>query len=66
MANMGKVRRFIRETAAVLVEELGPEEAARILEHAAAQVRGTAYQPKQVTAHDQRPVTARPQAAANR
>ena len=37
-----------------------------MLEHAAAQVRGTGYQPKQVTAHDQRSVTARPRTAANR
>jgi hypothetical protein len=40
MSNVGKVKRVIREAVAVLVEELGPEVAADMLEIAVAQLRG--------------------------
>ena len=40
MANVGKVKRVIREAVAVLVDELGREEAADLLEIAVAQLRG--------------------------
>jgi hypothetical protein len=65
MANVGKVKRVIRELVAVLVEELGPEEAARMLEQAAAQVRGASYKPKQKTTHEERLVSNRQRPAAN-
>jgi hypothetical protein len=47
--NMGKIQRLIRELVAVLVDELGPEDAARMLEHALGQVRGAGYRPTQAT-----------------
>jgi hypothetical protein len=66
MANIGKVERVIRELVAVLVEELGPEEAAHTLEQAAAQVRGASYQPKQKkTTHAEGLVSNRQRSAAN-
>jgi hypothetical protein len=66
MANMGKVQRCLRETVAVLVDELGPEVAAEKLEHAAAQLRRAGYKPKQPPALEGRPVSARPKIVANR
>lgn len=66
MANMGKVQRCIRETVAVLVEELGPEGAAEKLEHAAAQLRRASHRPRQGPAVEARPVSGRPRVAANR
>jgi hypothetical protein len=50
MANMGKVKRVIREAVAVLVDEVGREEAAELLESAVAQLRGGGDKPKQATA----------------
>jgi len=50
MANHGKVSRVLREAVAVLVEELGREDAAEMLRIAAAELRGVAAQPKRLTA----------------
>ena len=50
MPNVGKVKRVIREAVAVLVEEVGAEEAADLLEHAVAQLRGGAEKPRQAPA----------------
>jgi hypothetical protein len=50
MANVGKVKRVIREAVAVLVEEVGREEAADLLEIAVAQLRGGDGKPRQATA----------------
>ncbi len=49
MTNQGKVNRVLREAVAVLVEELGRDEAAAVLEAAVAQLRGRAVQPKRAT-----------------
>ena len=49
MANMGKVKRVIREAVAVLVDEVGRDEAADLLETAVAQLRGGGDKPKQAT-----------------
>ena len=49
MPNVGKVKRVVRELVAVLVDELGPEKAAHMLEDAAAQVRGAGHKPIQAT-----------------
>ena len=65
MANTGKVERVVRETVAVLVEELGPEGAAHMLEEMAARVRGAGHRPGETTAHQARPVTDRLKTAAN-
>ena len=65
MGNMGKVRRVVREAVAVLVDELGPEGAANVLERAVAQLRGTAYRPSQSTTQEDRPVVERQRTAAN-
>jgi hypothetical protein len=46
MANQGKVDRVLREAVAVLVEELGRDNAAEMLEAAVAQLRGVSSQPK--------------------
>jgi hypothetical protein len=40
MTNQGKVDRVLREAVAVLVEELGRDDAAELLETAVAQLRG--------------------------
>ena len=65
MGNMGKVRRVVREAVAVLVDELGSDGAARMLERAAAQLRGTAYKPDQMAAREETPDKVRPRTAAN-
>ncbi len=65
MGNMGKVRRVVREAVAVLVDELGSDGAARLLERAAAQLRGTAYKPDQMTTREEKPTKDRPRTAAN-
>jgi hypothetical protein len=65
MGNMGKVRRVVREAVAVLVDELGSDGAARLLERAAAQLRGTAYKPEQMTPREEKPAKDRPRTAAN-
>jgi hypothetical protein len=65
MGNMGKVRRVVREAVAVLVEELGPDGAARLLERAAAQLRGTVYKPDQMASREETPAKDRPRTAAN-
>ena len=65
MGNMGKVRRVVREAVAVLVEELGSDGAARLLERAAAQLRGTAYKPDQIATREEKPAKGRPRTAAN-
>jgi hypothetical protein len=49
MTNQGKVDRVLREAVAVLVEELGREDAADLLETAVAQLRGVAVQPERAT-----------------
>ncbi|MDF3042337.1 MAG: hypothetical protein K0Q71_5043 [Thermomicrobiales bacterium] len=46
MTNQGKVDRVLREAVAVLVEELGRDDAADLLETAIAQLRGVAVQPE--------------------
>jgi len=46
MPNEGKVRRVLREAVEVLVEELGRNDAANMLEIAAAQLRGVEARPK--------------------
>jgi hypothetical protein len=66
MGNHGKVQRVIREAVATLVEELGPEEAAKRLEAAAAQLRGTVRNHSATTAHDKSTTLTRPRAVANR
>jgi hypothetical protein len=50
MANDGKVKRVLREAVAVLIEELGRNDAASMLETAAAEVRGAADPSKRVAA----------------
>jgi hypothetical protein len=49
MANQGKVDRVLREAVAVLVEELGRDDAADMLEAAVAQLRGVSAQPKRAS-----------------
>ena len=49
MTNQGKVDRVLREAVAVLVEELGREDAAELLETAVAQLRGVTVRPRRVT-----------------
>jgi len=66
MGNQGKVQRVIRELVATLVEEIGPDEAAQMLEMAAAKLRGAGRSHKQTTAHEDRTATVRPRVAANR
>ena len=66
MGNQGKVQRVIRELVATLVEEVGSDEAAQLLEMAAAKLRGAGRGHKQSTAHDDRSTTTRPRVAANR
>lgn len=65
MGNMGKVRRVVRETVAVLVDELGPEGAARVLERALAQLRGADGRLNQMTTNEEKPVKARQRTAAS-
>ena len=65
MGNMGKVRRVVRETVAVLVDELGPDGAARVLERALAQLRGAGYTPNPGMTQEEKPVTGRRRTAAN-
>jgi hypothetical protein len=65
MGNLGKVRRVVREMVAVLVDELGPEGAANVLERAAAQLRGAGYRPGHVTTNEDQPVAIRNRTAAN-
>jgi hypothetical protein len=50
MANVGKIKRVIREAVAVLVEELGPDDAADMLEIAVAQLRRVGGKRKSATA----------------
>ena len=50
MANVGKVRRVIREAVAILVGNQGHEEAANVLEIAVAKLRGAGDKPKLATA----------------
>jgi hypothetical protein len=64
--NPGKVQRVIRELVATLVEEVGPDETAEMLELAAARLRGTGRNRKQPTAHEDRLATVRPRVVANR
>ena len=66
MRNQGKVQRVIRELVATLVEEVGPDEAAQMLEMAAAKLRGAGRSLKQTTAHEDRTATVRPRVVANR
>jgi hypothetical protein len=47
------------------VDELGSDGAARMLERAAAQLRGTAYQPDQMTPREEKPAKGRSRTAAN-
>jgi hypothetical protein len=65
MGNMGKVRRVVREMVAVLVDELGPEGAANVLERAAALLRGTGHRPGQVTTDEDQPASVQRRTAAN-
>ena len=64
--NQGKVQRVIRELVATLVEEVGADETAQMLENAAARLRGASRGHKQVTANENTTATARPRAVANR
>ena len=66
MRNPGKVQRVIRELVATLVEEAGPDEAAHMLEMAAAKLRGAGRGHKQATSNEDRTATSRPRVAANR
>ena len=66
MGNPGKVQRVIRELVATLVEEVGSDEAAQLLEGAAARLRGATRGHKQAAAHENAVATVRPRAVANR
>jgi hypothetical protein len=66
MGNQGKVQRVIRELVATLVEEVGSEEAAELLESAAARLRGASRGSKQAAPHENAVATVRPRAVANR
>ena len=66
MGNQGKVQRVIRELVATLVEEVGADEAAQLLEMAAARLRGAGRSHKQATSHEDRSASARPRVVANR
>lgn len=66
MGNQGKVQRVIRELVATLVEEVGADEAAEMLENAAARLRGATRGHKQAAAHENTTATARPRVVANR
>ena len=66
MGNHGKVQRVIRELVAVLVEELGADEAAEMLESAAARLRGPGRGHKPAAAHEDRSAPAQPRFAARR
>lgn len=66
MGNQGKVQRVIRELVATLVEELGPDEAAQMLEIAATKLRGAGRSHNQATAHEVRTVQAQPRIVARR
>jgi hypothetical protein len=66
MGNQGKVQRVIRELVATLVEEVGPDEAAQLLEMAAGKLRGAGRSHKQAAAHEDRTTTVRPRVVANR
>jgi hypothetical protein len=66
MGNPGKVQRVIRELVATLVEEVGSDEAAQLLEGAAARLRGPTRGHKQAAAHENAVATVRPRAVANR
>jgi len=64
--NQGKVQRVLRELVATLVEEVGAEETAQMLESAAARLRGATRGHKQAAAHENAVATVRPRAVANR
>ena len=64
--NQGKIQRLIRELVSALVEEVGPDETAEMLEMAAARLRGAGRSHKQSTAHEDRSASARPRVVANR
>jgi hypothetical protein len=66
MRNQGKVQRVIRELVATLVDELGPDEAAEMLEMAATKLRGAGRGLKQSAEHDGRSTTARPRVVGSR
>jgi hypothetical protein len=66
MGNPGKVQRVIRELVATLVEEVGSDEAAQLLEGAAARLRGATRGHKQAGAHENAVAIVRPRAVANR
>jgi hypothetical protein len=66
MGNPGKVQRVIRELVATLVEEVGSDEAAQLLEGAAARLRGATRGHKQAAAHENAVAIVRPRAVANR
>lgn len=65
MGNTGKVRRVVRETVAVLVDELGREGAAFVLERAAAEVRREGFRSNPMTPQDEKPAADRKRTAAN-
>ena len=64
--NQGKVQRVIRELVATLVEEVGADEAANMLESAAARLRGASRGHEQGTASENTTATARPRVVASR
>jgi len=64
MGNQGKVQRVIRELVATLVEEVGSDEAAQMLETAAARLRGAGRSHNQ--AHADRPAKTQPRIAVSR
>ena len=66
MGNQGKVQRVIRELVATLVEEVGADEAAQLLEMAAGKLRGAGRSHKQAASHEDRSASARPRVVANR
>ncbi len=65
MGNTGKVRRVVRETVAVLVDELGREGAAFVLERAAAEVRREGVRSNQMTPKEEKSAADRQRTAAN-
>jgi hypothetical protein len=66
MRNQGKIQRVIRELVGTLVEEVGPDEAAEMLEMAATKLRGAGHRLKRSAAHDGRSTTVRPRVVGSR
>lgn len=63
--NQGKIQRVLRELVATLVEEVGADETAQLLESAAARLRGATRGQKKVM-HENPVAATRPRAVNNR